>query len=46
MAIPPCLLEDGGLFRKLDVLERLRLGLPDGFGVFHELTWHCVQPEK
>jgi hypothetical protein len=28
--------EDGGLFRELDVLERLRLGLPDGFEVFHE----------
>jgi hypothetical protein len=38
----PNLRTDGGLFRELDVLERLRLGLPDGFEVFHEVTWHSV----
>lgn len=38
----PNLREDGGLFRELDVLERLRLGLPDGFEIFHEVTWHSV----
>jgi hypothetical protein len=38
----PSLREDGGLFRELDVLERLRLGLPDGFEIFHEVTWHSV----
>lgn len=34
--------EDGGLFRELDVLERLRIGLPAGYDVFHEVTWHNV----
>ncbi len=38
----PSLREDGGLFRELDVLERLRLGLPDGFEIFHEVTWHTI----
>jgi len=38
----PSLREDGGLFRELDVLERLRLGLPDGFEIFHEVSWHSV----
>jgi hypothetical protein len=31
----PSLREDGGLFRELDVLKRLRLGLPDGYEIFH-----------
>jgi hypothetical protein len=38
----PSLREDGGLFRELDVLEHLRLGLPDGFEIFHEVTWHTI----
>lgn len=38
----PNLREDGGLFRELDVLERLRLGLPDGYEIFHEVNWHSV----
>ena len=38
----PSIREDGGLFRELDVLERLRLGLPDGFEIFHEVTWHTI----
>ena len=38
----PDLREDGGLYRELDVLERLRLGLPDGYEAFHEITWHNV----
>jgi len=38
----PSLREDGGLFRELDVLERLRLCLPDGFEIFHEVTWHTI----
>lgn len=33
---------DAGLFRELDVLERLQHGLPDGFEIFHEVTWHSV----
>ena len=38
----PNLREDGGLFRELDVLERLHFGLSDGFEIFHEVTWHTV----
>ena len=38
----PTLREDGGLFRELDVLERLRLGLPEGYEIFHEVSWHSV----
>lgn len=38
----PNLREDGGLFRELDVIERLRVGLPDGFEIFHEVTWHTT----
>ncbi|MFA7238816.1 MAG: hypothetical protein WC091_01790 [Sulfuricellaceae bacterium] len=38
----PSLREDGGLFRELNVLEPLRLGLPDGLEIFHEVHWHSV----
>ena len=38
----PSLREDGGLFRELDVLERLRSGLPDGYEIFHEVNWHSI----
>lgn len=38
----PNLREDGGLFRELDVLERLRLGLPERFEIYHEVNWHSV----
>jgi len=38
----PNLRQDGGLFRELDVFERLRIGLPDGFEIFHEVTWHSI----
>jgi len=38
----PNLREDGGLFRELDVLERLSSGLPDGYEVFHEVNWHSI----
>lgn len=39
----PGLREDGGLYRELDVLERLRHGLPEGYEIFHEVTWHNVR---
>ncbi len=39
----PSLREDGGLFRELDVLERLRLGLPEDYEIFHEVNWHNVR---
>lgn len=42
----PNLREDGGLFRELDVLERLRVGLSDGFEIFHEVWWHSVHEGK
>lgn len=38
----PTLREDAGLFRELNVLDSLRLGLPDGYEIFHEVTWHTV----
>ncbi len=38
----PSLREDAGLFRELDVLERLRAGLPDGYEIFHEVLWHSI----
>ena len=38
----PSLREDGGLFRELDVLERLRIDLPDGYEIFHEVNWHSI----
>lgn len=39
----PCLSSirnDAGLYRELDVLERLRDSLPDGFEIFHSVSWH------
>jgi thymidine kinase len=39
---PPTLRQGIGYFRELDVLERLRLDLPDAFEVFHEVHWHAV----
>lgn len=38
----PSLREDRGLFRELDVLERLRSDLPDGYEIFHEVNWHSI----
>lgn len=38
----PNLREDGGLYRELDVLECLKVGLPEGFEIFHEVWWHSV----
>ena len=29
---------DGGLYRELDVLERLQQSLPDGYEVFHSVA--------
>lgn len=39
---PPALRQGIGYFRELDVLERLRLDLPEAFEVFHEVHWHSV----
>ncbi len=33
---------DAGLFRELDVLHRLQQSLPDGYEVFHSVTWQTA----
>lgn len=32
----------GGYFREMDVLERLRQSLPDGYEIFHHLDWQAL----
>src|SRR5574337_295864 len=42
--ISPCLTtfrHDAGLYRELEVLERLQESLPDGYEVFHSVTWQA-----
>ena len=34
---------DTGLYRELDVLERLQDSLPDGYEIFHSVDWHSVR---
>lgn len=43
--IPP-LRMDAGRYRELEVLERLRDYLPDGFEVFHNIALHSLQGGK
>lgn len=41
--VMPCvdgLRHDAGLYRELDVLDRLDQSLPAGYTVFHGLNWH------
>ncbi len=33
---------DGGLYRELDVLDRLQQSLPDGYEVFHSVAWQTA----
>lgn len=33
---------DAGLYRELDVLDRLQQSLPDGYEVFHSVNWQTV----
>lgn len=43
--LSPCLTairDDAGLFRELDILERLQHSLPDGFEIFHSVSWHAL----
>jgi hypothetical protein len=40
--LPP-LRTDAGLYRELEVLERLRDYLPDGFDVFHNIALHTLR---
>lgn len=35
--------QDAGLFRELDVMERLKQSLPDNYEVFHSISWFSVQ---
>ena len=39
--LPP-LRQNGGLYRELDVLEKLRLSLSDGYEIFHSVSLHSV----
>ncbi|MDO4682336.1 MAG: ATP-binding domain-containing protein [Lautropia sp.] len=34
--------QDTGLFRELDVLERLEESLPEGYEIFHSVAWHSI----
>lgn len=36
----PSIRADIGLYRELDVLERLEQALPDSYEIFHSLEWH------
>lgn len=38
----PSLKKNGGLFRELDVIERLRQSLPDNYEIFHSVPLHIV----
>ena len=33
---------DRGLFRELDVLDRLEVSLPSGYSIFHSVAWHSL----
>ncbi len=39
---PPLALQHGGYLLELNLIEMLRMGLPDNFDVFHGLTWSTV----
>lgn len=38
-----CTRHDAGIYREVDVLERLKLSLPDDFELFHSVDWHSLQ---
>jgi hypothetical protein len=37
---------EGGYFRELDVLERLRQSLPDSYEIFHHLDWQTIHQNQ
>jgi hypothetical protein len=39
----PSLRTDAGLYRELDVLDRLQQSLPDVYEVFHSIPWHRIE---
>lgn len=38
--------QDTGLYRELDVLERLQDSLPEGYEIFHSVAWHSIENEQ
>lgn len=36
----PSIKKNGGLFRELQVIERLTLSLPDNYEIFHSIPLH------
>ena len=38
----PSLRTDAGLYRELDVLDRLQQSLPDVYEIFHSIEWHSI----
>lgn len=38
----PSLRTDAGLYRELDVLDRLQQSLPDAYEIFHSIEWHSI----
>ena len=34
--------QDAGLFRELDVMERLKQSLPDNYEIFHSISWFSI----
>lgn len=41
----PSIKKNGGLFRELQVIERLTLSLPDNYEIFHSIPLHTVDSE-
>jgi hypothetical protein len=41
----PTLKQNGGLFRELDVIERLQQSLPENYEIFHSVPLHVIQSE-
>ena len=38
----PPLRTDAGLYRELEVLDRLQHSLPDTYEIFHSVEWHSI----
>ena len=45
-SIVPSLQRNGGWYREIDVMERLKDALPDSYEIFHSINWHTVQQES
>lgn len=42
-SIVPSTRTNGGWYREIDVMERLKDALPDSYEIFHSINWHTVQ---